>query len=520
MALFKEYSYKQGAAISVGSTFIWKLLSFVNSILIAFYFGTQARADIYFYIVQMAGVAAVFFTSLNGNVLIPQAMFLRKQNEQNARSFINFFLLLYGIFLIVILALGFLFPVNIFDLFSKFSQEILTKDILILQLAFLYFCSYVFCYFLLDIMYMYRIFSVNFLLPLNAVVPMIVLVLFHNNLGLKAMLCGFIISYILQAFIYFCLMKKKLNWAFTDFKTTFENRLKNNILTNQILILANFCIGMLPMYLMSSFAGGVISAYSYAKQLTDAPSEILTSKITSVFHIQLNENAAAQNFEDLNRNYLKANYLILFIMVPLAIFTCYFAPDIVNLFFKRGEFNAQSSTNVVKFLRPMMILLITTVLTPFAVSLIASTRKIKESFKYMIFRDIVIICAMYFFITRFGPFAYPYTQLGCSIFGYFIVALFFKNHIPQIKFWQPLKDTAFLVFLNLLALIPSAFLAQMLVGQAVFIRIFICGLLFLFTLALLYLPTGQLKKILTFVLGTRYQNFCAKLPRPLKKFFI
>ena len=120
MALFKEYSYKKGAAISVGSTFIWKLLSFVNSILIAFYFGTQARADIYFYILTIGGLVAAFFTSLNGNVLIPQAMFLRKQNEQNARSFINFFLLLYGIFLIVILALGFLFPVNIFDLFSKF----------------------------------------------------------------------------------------------------------------------------------------------------------------------------------------------------------------------------------------------------------------------------------------------------------------------------------------------------------------------------------------------------------------
>lgn len=519
MALFKEYSYKQGALVSVGSTFIWKLLSFVNSILIAFYFGTQARADIYFYILTIGGLVGAFFTSLNGNVLIPQAMFLKKQNEENAKSFINFFLLVYGVLIVIILALGFLFPVNIFGLFSKFSHAILTKDVLILQLAFLYFCSYIFCYFLLDIMYMYRIFSVNFLLPLNAVVPMIVLVSLHNTLGLKAMLCGFIGSYILQSLVYFYLMKKKLNWTFTNFKTTFENRLKNNIITNQILILANFCIGMLPMYLMSSFAGGVISAYSYAKQLTDAPNEILTSKITSVFHIQLNENASAKNFEDLNQNYLKANYLILFIMVPLAIFTCYFAPDIVNLFFKRGEFNLESSSNVVRFLRPMMILLITTVLTPFAGSIIASTRKIKESFKYMIFRDIVIICAMYFFISRFGPFAYPYTQLGCSIFGYFVVALFFRNYIPQIKFWQPLKDAGLLIILNLLALIPAALLEKLLNEQIIFIKILFCGLTFLFILILFYLPTGQLKKILNFILGVRYQEFVSKTPIFLKKFF-
>ena len=114
MALFKEYSYKQGAVISVGSTFIWKLLSFVNSILIAFYFGTQARADIYFYVITIGGLISAFFTSLNGNVLIPQAMFLRRQNEQNARSFINFFLLSYLILIAIILTVGFLFPVNIF----------------------------------------------------------------------------------------------------------------------------------------------------------------------------------------------------------------------------------------------------------------------------------------------------------------------------------------------------------------------------------------------------------------------
>ena len=138
----------------------------------------------------------------------------------------------------------------------------------------------------------------------------------------------------------------------------------------------------------------------------------------------------------------------------------------------------------------------------------------------MIFRDIIIIGAMYFFITRFGPFAYPYTQLGCSIFGYFIVALFFKKHIPQINFWQPLKDTSFLIVLNLLALVPSAFLGNLLTGQVVFVKILLCGLVFLFTLFLLYLPTGQLKKISAFVLGARYQGFCEKLPHPLAKFFI
>ena len=107
MALFKEYSYKKGAAISAGSTFIWKLLSFVNSILIAFYFGTQAKADIYFFIVTVGGLLAAFFTSLNGNVLIPQAMHLRKENPKQAQNFLNFFLWFYLVLIAFILLFSF-----------------------------------------------------------------------------------------------------------------------------------------------------------------------------------------------------------------------------------------------------------------------------------------------------------------------------------------------------------------------------------------------------------------------------
>lgn len=519
MAFFETYSYKSGAALSIGFTFIWKALSFINSILIAFYFGTQTNSDIYFYILYIAGLIGIFFTSLNSNVVIPQAIYLKRTGEQKAQSFLNFFLLFYGTILLLMLFLGFLFPVDIFALFSKFSIEVLTKETLLLQLAFLYFAGYILCYFILDIMYIHRLFSLNFLFPLNALIPMLIMLLFHNILGLKTMLIGFIISYLIQISLGLFLMKSKLNWSFKSFKITFEKRLRHNLITNQILIIANFITSMLPVYLISNFAGGIISALSYAKQLTDAPSEILTSKITGVYHIQLNENASSKDYKALNTNYIKVNYLILFVLVPLALFTCFFAPDIIDLFFKRGKFNTQSALNVVKFLRPLMILLLVNALMPLTTNLIACTRKIKESFVYLLTQYIITFLALYFFITHFGAFAYPYVQIGCGIFSYFVMALFFKKHIPEIYFWQPLKDALLLVFLNLLALIPAGFAGRILEGQNCFIRILLCGLIFLFTLTLLYLPARQIKKLLPFLLGAHYKTFLNKVPQILKQFF-
>ena len=518
MVLFKEYSYKRGAALAIGSTFVWKILSFINSILIAFYFGTQTKSDVYFYIIAISGFIVNFSNSLNKNVLIPQTIYLKRENEQEAKTFLNSFLLLYTGLLLIILGICFIFPLDIFKIVSKFSADILNQDILILRFAFLYFASCILCYFLLDIMYIYRIFSINFLFPLNALIPMLCLVFFHNILGLKTMLIGFIISHLIQILIVLAIMKKKLNWPFTSFKITLEKRFKSNILTNQTLVITNCLSAWIPVYLMSSVAGGIISALSYAKQLTDAPTEILTSKITGVYHIQLNENASSKDFKALNTNFIKVNYLILFIMIPLALFTCYFATDIINLFFKRGKFDSQSALTVSKFLKPLILSLILGALSPFAGSIIASFKKIKESFKYMVLKDISYVLILYFCINYFGPFAYPYALICCFIFGYLVDSLFFKRYIPEIRFWQPLKDAVLLISLNILALIPAAFVGYLLAGQIEFIKIFFSGVMFLSVLTLLCLFTGQLKKLLNSSLGARYEIFLNKVPYLFKKF--
>ncbi len=519
--IFDTYSYKRGAVISVGSTLLWKLLSFLNGILIAFYFGTHLKADVYFYILSAAGLAFMFFNSLNENVLIPQAMHLRRENEQKAQHFLNVFLYFYFFFALLIIAIGFLFPVQIFNLFSKFNADYLQKDILLLQFGFIYLSGYIMFYYLLNIMYMYRFFAVNLLLPLNAICPFAVLILFHNILGLKAMLLGFSAAFLLQSAACLFVMKRALGWQFGRLKIHNEGGLKHNMLTNQILVFANFIIGILPMYLMSGFGAGYISAYSYARQLTDGPNEILTSKITNVYSIQLNENAAAKQYGELNSNFIKATYLILFIMVPLSLFTCYFAPDIVSLFFKRGAFGEESAANTVKFLRPMMILLITTVLTPFAGSIVAAARKIKESFKYILLRDIIIIAALYFFIKKYGAFAYPYVQLGGSVFGYFILSWFFKNNIKEINFWAPLRDVFNLCALNLFALLFAVLADRFFGVENPFWNLLICGVIFLAALFAVYLPTGHIKKITRFVLGPfRYAVFLNFIPQKFKRFFI
>ena len=59
-ALFKPTSYRQGTVFAVGATFVWKLISFINALLLAAYFGATYKTDIYFYLLVIMSFGSVF----------------------------------------------------------------------------------------------------------------------------------------------------------------------------------------------------------------------------------------------------------------------------------------------------------------------------------------------------------------------------------------------------------------------------------------------------------------------------
>ena len=71
--LFKPTSYKKGAALAVGATFVWKTISFANALLLALYFGADRQTDVYFYLIMLLGFGVTFLQRLNQTVLIPEA---------------------------------------------------------------------------------------------------------------------------------------------------------------------------------------------------------------------------------------------------------------------------------------------------------------------------------------------------------------------------------------------------------------------------------------------------------------
>ena len=144
---------------------------------------------------------------------------------------------------------------------------------------------------------------------------------------------------------------------------------------------------LLPLYMLSGMGAGVVSALNYCKQLTDSPTEIVTNRVANISKIELTENASRGQINVFNKNFLSTNHLLLFILTPLAVFSCYFATDIVGLFFERGRFTAQAAADTARFLRPLIFTVILLVPSNLQSNTVVGLAESKRGVSVYVFND-------------------------------------------------------------------------------------------------------------------------------------
>ncbi|MBP5616387.1 MAG: hypothetical protein J6X06_01135 [Elusimicrobiaceae bacterium] len=500
-ALFKPTSYRQGTVFAVGATFVWKLISFINALLLAAYFGATYKTDIYFYLLVIMSFGSVFTQQLNNAVLIPEAMFLQARQPQQAQRFLTMWLYIYVLIGILVVLAGGFFPVKLWDLFSRFETPELTQQHTLLILGFGWFSLQLIAIYLQSIAEMYKYFSTAWLGTLNAFLPLCCLLLFGKQLGLASMLYGFIAANVIQIVVLLGLCKVKLNWDFKFCWTYLPVRTRQNMLAHQSLTLLGLINSWLPLYLMSGLNAGVISALNYCKQLTDSTVEIFSARVSNVAKIALTENAATANWEDFDHTFLRCIQFLAFLLAPLTLFSCYFAPYIVEMFFQRGQFSAQAAHETVLFLRPMLIWVLLSIPGYLQGSAIPAHRKIKENFPYALAAGIFFTITALWFIPHCGAFSYPYLCIAVQVVGYGLNAFLFKKHLPFISYAKQFWNLLSVTLKAGLALLPAVGVSLLLPANC-WIQILVCGTVFVAVYATLIYMSNDGKKLIQFCLDS------------------
>lgn len=501
---FKPVSYKTGAALAVGATAVWKAVSFVNSILIALYFGTKAGTDVYFYLIMLIGFGLTFLQRLNSAVLIPEAMFIAKTDENASRKFLNVVLYIYLLLAAGICAAGLSFPAQSIVWLSRFPGQLLHSESALLCASFILFGTHILTAYLTAIVERYKFFGTVLLTPLNAVCPLIGLLFFWKTAGIAAMIYGFLAANLIQIIVFLILLKKQLGWSFVPAFTPIKKHARKNIVTNQLLEIMGILNSLIPIYLISGLGAGLISMLNYGKQIADAPVEIVANRVANVSKIQLTENAAAGAYETLNRNFLNTSFLLFFLLTPVAVFVCFYAYDIIALFFMRGNFTAVSAAGAARFLRPLIFMIVLLVPVLMFNNVIAATRKIKESFPYIMVGQILLSGMVIGGIYRWGGFSYPYILIAANLIGYAINYFMFKKYFPFIHYKTLFADFARILALNILALFFSALFYCFCARGVYWFNILAGGIIYMTALTLLSRVSGDLRRLLEISEASRF----------------
>lgn len=496
LSIFKTTSYKAGAALAVVATGFWKLASLASSILVALYFGASADTDVYFYLLMLIGFGITFMLKLNGSVLIPEAMFLAEENEQTSRRFLTMIFYFYVLLALGLCVLGLLFPVGMVGAFSRFDPALLKSEQFLICAAFFLFATHMIYYYLLAVAEMHKFFATSLLGPLNAIFPLISLLLLGKTVGIICMIYGFLAANILQIGLLMWLMHKHLHWDFTPRPCSIHPRAQKNMITGQTLAIIDIINNLLPVFLISGMGYGIVSALSYCKQLSDSPTEIITIRVANVSKIELTENASKGQVNVFNKNFLSTNHLLLFLLTPVAVFSSYFALDIVGLFFERGAFNLQDAQNTVRFLRPMIFMLILLVPAYLQNNTIAAWLKMKESFPYAIVSSLALTGAVWFLLPKWGAFSYPYILLASTIFGFLLNYFLFRKHFPFVNYFRSFWELLRLLAINIIALVPAAILRILLPEMNYFWTLLFCGSLYMAVLLLISYKSRDLELFL------------------------
>lgn len=477
--LFKPTTYTAGAALAVGATLAWKAVSFANALLIALYYGAGRTTDVYFYLIMVMGFGVTFLQRMNAAAVIPEAMAQDARAPGAGRPLLNGFFYFYAALALLLAALGFICPVALAGWFSRFETAQLAADKTLLSLGFLLFGTQLLTSYLISVLEMHRRFASALLTPLNALLPLFFLVVFGRSWGVISMIYGFLAANAIQIAAFLFTMKKELAWNFTPSRPGWKKHLTKNLASSQLIELANIVSSVLPLYLLSGLSAGFVSALNYAKQLSDSPTEIFTLRVTNVSKIQLTESAARGDWKKLNADFLSTQHFLLFLLTPLAVFTCFYAPEIITLFFKRGNFTPRAAHDAAAFLRPLVGMMWFMAPIMMQNNIVAAGRKLKESLPYALSGIILFIALVPFTMKIWGAFAYPYTQLACCVVSLFINYRLFKKHFPQVEFVYSLRQAARVLAVNVLALFPSAVYAFYGAGTNVFMTLLAGGIIFL-----------------------------------------
>lgn len=484
--MLKTESYKKGVVVSTMLNILVKGIGFINTLIIAFYFGANAGTDIYFFVLSITVLVTTgMLNGIDSIILIPQAMKLReREGEEKSRIFLNFFILLYFIIGSVIFLAIIASPTIFYNTFSKFPPELLVEH------RYLLYTGSVLIFFQLinnllgSILSSYKYFTITILTSfITSVFSILITIFFHKQLGIAGTLAAVAISYSINFIFLLMLMKLRLKWKFSHFKIVKYKEVWGNIGLMQLNILPVWVRNYVTLFLLTGLGEGIVSSVNLAQQAAGIIDTLIIAQVLSVAGIKFNELYAKMDITALNEIFIKIANLLLLLLMPVVIVTFFYADNIAMLIFKRGNMANRSLETVALCLKYLILLSPLMLLNSICSRIFSSTQVIRQGILYSIVAHIIFLVLTVVFINWLQLMGYLYSMLAGYLILIFLFYRLFKIKLDQIDFAAVLKYGFKQLVINTLIALPVFMILKNLTGinyiillfSAAFIQVLVIG---------------------------------------------
>ncbi|PKM98382.1 MAG: hypothetical protein CVU79_03465 [Elusimicrobia bacterium HGW-Elusimicrobia-3] len=454
--LLKTESYRSGIALSVGFSLLAKLIALASSLVLAALFGTSGEMDVYLYVFFAAALVTTFISALNSSVIIPEAMRLAGQESEGvSREFLNFFLYAYGALGVAVSGVFLISPAAAFGAVSRFEPGLLAANSGLLYAALPLFPLMLVSGYLSDVLASRKYFTMPMIAAMcnNAFVLLFVLA-FSGRWGVSSALYGLCAAHALQSLALGWFMAGSLGWSFAVPTARPSRRMFGDVLFAQLGNLATAVSAYVPMFLLSGFDRGTVSAMNYGRQAAEFPNNFITQQFSSVAGIKLNEVLAQRRMDEAGRVFLASMRGLSFALVPLSLFGAFYSREIVGILFGRGAFGPASVEAASGFFLLFALLLPFYGTNAVVTRLFLAARKVREAFWYQLVMNLLLAGIIAACVARFGALGYPAGLLAFYVLTLFTAGLLTGRHFPGVRYWSGIWYLARVAALDIALLLP------------------------------------------------------------------
>ena len=428
-------------------------MSFLTSILTAFYFGSTRETDLFFYAIASVGIVSAFLINLDATMIIPRYMKLRESGKnQKANDLIGFIFWAYLFCMLAVAVLVFLFPIQSIAVFSKFDKTVVVAHGGIIRLSAPLMVLLTLNFFLIDLLNSFKRFSLSIVSGfISNVINISVILLFHTIFGVQSIIIGILLGNLFQ-FLFLLYSTLRLSgcrlWPVTF---PFDKKAVAYIGYSQGAYLCSMFGGFFPLYTLSGYSSGIISALGYGQRIMDLLTFVLVVQFSNVLAIKLNEQFIENDYHKLRTSFLSIGRTALFFAIPVAVLVSVLCFEFVSVLFLRGEFSYEAGLEASRFTRIFVLIIPLLVVHTMVARLFMAAEKIDKSFGFQSIMGIMsgTICAGG--IHFFGPHAFPYALLLFYGINLLSVKLLLGKIFPWLRGYYRL-----LLFGILIAVLNSA----------------------------------------------------------------